>query len=234
MTGDGTEPAGIPMPAGGPVPASGPGERLHEMALEMAAMAQNGLNYSTDKYELARNRRLRELSAELFGLLAGSGPDAFQRALDAEIGHATPKLDSRGALFDDADRVLLVRESRDGRWTLPGGWIDALEAPRYAAEREFAEEAGLRVRAATLAAVYDGTRHNGHSTTHPFHIYKLFFVCDRLDDAEPVAGLDGETLDVGFFGLDALPELSSARTSEAELRMLHRHHRDRTLPTEVD
>jgi ADP-ribose pyrophosphatase YjhB (NUDIX family) len=210
-----------------------PAERLRAMAMEMAALAQNGLNYSTDKYELDRNRRVRELSADLLGLVARSDPAAFHRALEAEVGHATPKLDSRGALFD-GDRVLLVREKVDGRWTLPGGWIDAQEPPRHAAEREFAEEAGLRVRAAKLAAVYDGALHNGHPITGMWHIYKLFFVMDRLDDADPVAGLDGETTGVGFFALDDLPELSSRRTTEAELRLLHRHNVDRSLPTEVD
>jgi ADP-ribose pyrophosphatase YjhB (NUDIX family) len=208
--------------------------RLHEMAIELGAMAQNGLNYSTDKYELDRYHRIRALTAELYALIARTDPADFHRALTAEIGHATPKLDARGALFDADDRVLLVLEKADGRWTLPGGWIDALDTPRHAAEREFAEEAGLRVRASKLAAVYDGTRHNGHSPTGMWHIYKLFFVVDRLDDAPPVAGLDGETTDVGFFALDDLPELSHRRTNADELRMLHRHHRDRTLPTEVD
>jgi ADP-ribose pyrophosphatase YjhB (NUDIX family) len=210
-----------------------PAGQLRAIAIEMAALAQNGLNYSTDKYELDRNRRVRELSADLLGLVSRSDPAVFHRALAAEVGHATPKLDSRGALFD-GDRVLLVRERIDGNWTLPGGWIDALEPPRRAAEREFAEEAGLRVRAVKLAAVYDGTVHNGHHAAGMWHIYKLFFVMDRLDDAAPVAGLDGETTDVGFFALDALPPLSTRRTTADELALLHRHHRDRSLPTEVD
>ncbi len=212
-----------------------PAGRLYEMAIELGAMAQNGLNYSTDKYELDRYRRIREMTAELYGLIADREPDEFHRALSAEIGHATPKLDARGALFDDDGRVLLVREAADGCWTLPGGWIDALDTPRHAAEREFAEEAGLRVRAATLAALHDGTRHNGHPAgAVMWHIYKLFFIMDRLDDAAPVAGLDGETTDVGFFALDALPELSTRRTTEAQLRLLWSYHEDRTLIPEID
>lgn len=207
---------------------------LHRMGIELAAMAQNGLNYSTDKYELDRYRRIQQLTAELYGLLDRSDPAAFHRALEAEVGHATPKLDCRGALFDEAGRVLLVREKVDGRWTLPGGWIDALDTPRHATEREFAEEAGLRVRADHLAAIFDGTLHNGHMTGGMWHIYKMFFVVDRLDQAEPVAGLDGETTGVGFFALDALPELSARRTSEAELHTAYRHHLDRTLQPEVD
>lgn len=214
--------------------ADDPAARLHTMATELAAMAQNGLNYSTDKYEIDRYRRIRELTAELYGMLADADPVAFHQALEAEVGHATPKLDARGALFDAAGRVLLVREKVDGRWTLPGGWIDALDTPRHAAEREFAEEAGLRVRAAHLAAVYDGTLHNGHGRHAIWHIYKMFFVVDRLDDADPVAGLDGETTGVDFFDLEALPDLSERRTNADELRLLARHHADRALACEVD
>ncbi|WP_035853346.1 NUDIX hydrolase [Cryptosporangium arvum] len=207
---------------------------LHRMAIELAAMAQNGLTYSTDHYDADRYTRMRALSAELMGLITDAEPAAVEAVLALEAGHATPKVDVRGALFDDEDRVLLVREARDGRWTLPGGWADALDRPSHAAEREFAEEAGLAVRATKLAAVYDGSVHNGHSPAGPWHIYKLFFVMERLDDAAPVAGLDGETSDVAFFALDALPELSTARTTAHQLRRALVHTRDQAEPADFD
>lgn len=198
-------------------------------------MAQNGLNYSQDRYDLARARRMRELSGDLFALLSdgGVGAESFQRALEAEAGHATPKVDVRGALFDDADRVLLVREARDGGWTLPGGWADAMDTPTAACEREFLEEAGLRVRVTRLGALHDGSRRNAHGAT-PWHIYKLFFLVERLDDAEPTAGLDGETTGVGFFSCDELPDLSTRRTTVDQLRSLLARHHDPTLPTDLD
>lgn len=204
------------------------------MAVELAAMAQNGLTYATDRYDLARYERLRTAAAEILALLAGGGAEEFRRALASETGHATPKVDVRGALFDEAGRVLLVREQRDGCWTLPGGWADALDPPSVAAEREFAEEAGLTVRATRLAAVHDGSRHNGHGHS-PWHIYKLLFLVEQLDARqEPVAGLDGETTDVGFFALDQLPELSGRRTTTAQLRLMWAHHTDPARPTDFD
>lgn len=218
-----------------------PGRRLHALAVELAAMAQNGLTYGTDRYDLARYERLRSMSADVMALLARTGPADFRAALAAEAGHATPKVDVRGALFDRAggeggnggEKVLLVREGRDRRWTLPGGWADALDAPSEAAEREFREEAGLRVRATKLAAVHDGSRRNGHAAS-PWHTYKLFFLVERLDDARPTAGLDGETIDVGFFGLDELPELSTGRCTAGQLASLLAHHRDPGLATDFD
>ncbi len=197
-------------------------------------MAQNGLNYATDRYDLARYERLRTAAAEVLAMLGGDGADEIHSVLAAEVGHATPKVDVRGALFDNAGRVLLVREKRDGLWTLPGGWADAIDPPSRAVEREVAEEAGLTVRVSRLAAVHDGSRQNGHGAS-PFHIYKLFFLVERIDpDQQPVAGLDEETTGADFFALDALPELSTRRTNADQLRLMWRHHRDPALPTSLD
>lgn len=209
-----------------------PVRALHSMAIELGAMVQNGLYYATDKYEIARYTRMREMTAEILALIADRNGADLLADLAMDRGHATPKVDVRAALFDEADRVLLVREARDGRWCLPGGWVDALDLPHAAAEREFAEEAGLRVRAFRLAALHDGSVHNGH--TGPWHVYKLLFLAERLDAAEPVAGLDGETTDVGFFAVDALPELSTGRTTAEQLVMLLRHHKEPGLATETD
>jgi ADP-ribose pyrophosphatase YjhB (NUDIX family) len=207
---------------------------LHALAVELAAMAQNGLTYATDRYDLARYERLRTAAAEVFAMLDSATADDIRSALAAETGHATPKVDVRGALFDDTGRVLLVREKHDGLWTLPGGWADAIDRPSTAVEREVAEEAGLTVRATKLAAVHDGSRQNGHGAS-PFHIYKLFFLVERTDpDQQPTAGLDEETTDVDFFALDRLPELSSRRTNPAQLHLMWRHRRDAALPTTFD
>ncbi|MGH3424712.1 MAG: NUDIX hydrolase, partial [Nocardioidaceae bacterium] len=185
-----------------------PGRRLHRVAVELVAMSQNGLTYATDHYDIERYERLRTIAAELLATVGGCEPGEFRRALAAEAGHATPKVDVRGALFDGAGRVLLVRERRDGRWTLPGGWADALDTPAAAAEREFAEEAGIEVRASRLVAVHDGSRRNHHAGS-PWHVYKLLFLverCDPADTREPTAGLDGETTAAGFFDVTDPPE----------------------------
>ncbi|MGH3656624.1 MAG: NUDIX domain-containing protein [Micromonosporaceae bacterium] len=227
--------------------ATEPGRRLHRLAVEIAALAQNGLTYANkgaggrrpgpdsvaNRYEVARYRRLQEISAELMSITSGVDAAEFHYEIAAQTGHATPKVDVRGALFDPDGKVLLVRERIDNRWTLPGGWADALDSPTEAVTREFAEEAGLKVRAARLAAVYDGFRRNAHPAA-PFHIYKMFFLMERLDDAVPTAGLDEETTAVDFFALDALPELSRRRTSAEQLHRLHQHHLDPALPADVD
>ena len=45
------------------------------------------------------------------------------------------------------DKVLLVKHKKLGMWLNPGGHVDPEELPHQAAEREFWEETGVKVRA---------------------------------------------------------------------------------------
>ncbi|HEY0594626.1 NUDIX domain-containing protein, partial [Sphingopyxis sp.] len=131
---------------------------------------------------------------------------------DFARGYATPKVDVRGALVED-EAILLVREQCDGLWTLPGGFADVGLSPARNVEKEFQEEAGLRVSARRLF----GVRHKASSGYPPDvrDFYKMFFLCDRTDCAIPRPG--DETTDARFFGIDDLPPLSRGRTIEADI-----------------
>ena len=112
----------------------------------------------------------------------------------------------RGAIFDDRERVLLMREKTDGRWSLPGGWADPGDAPSAAVTREIREETGYHSSAVKLIACWDRDV-QGNLPPLPVHVYKLFFLCRRDGAAQPPSPL--ETLEVGWFGLDELPPLSA-------------------------
>jgi ADP-ribose pyrophosphatase YjhB (NUDIX family) len=68
-------------------------------------------------------------------------------------------VDVRAAVFRGG-RILLVKESDDGGWAVPGGWADVGESAAEGAVREVYEEAGYRVRAVRLISAYDRDRHN--------------------------------------------------------------------------
>ena len=126
-------------------------------------------------------------------------------------------------------RVLLVRETLDGNWTLPGGWADVNDGPRLAVEKEIEQESGFTAHAVKLAAVYDRNKHD-----HPpylFHAWKMFFICDVVSGE---ARTSNETDAVEFFALDQLPELSTGRSTAAQIRRMYELHLHREWPTEFD
>ena len=136
----------------------------------------------------------------------------------------------RGACFDADERVLLMRERADGLWSLPGGWADPGDTPSSAVLRELREEAGAVAEVERLVGCWDRDA-RGHAPPLPVAVVKLFFLCRVVSQGEPDPL---ETLGVGWFGLDELPPLSTGRVTEDELRRCLAHHRDPSLPTELD
>lgn len=195
---------------------------------ELQSIAQYGLTYGKDPYDRERSASVARIAAEMAAMLTGTEPLATGRALALEIGPPTPKLDVRAAVFD-GPKILLARETSDGKWSLPGGWVDVGEAPARAAERETLEETGYVCRARKLIAVWDRNRH-----AHPpmlMHVYKLFFWCE-LEGGGAKTSI--ETSEVGFFGLDELPELSTGRVVQAQIATAFAHRDNPDLPTEFD
>jgi len=64
---------------------------------------------------------------------------------------------------DGAGQVLLVRRADDGRWAMPGGWVEPGEDAAGAAVRETLEETGLIVEGPRLVHVQERER-SRHST----------------------------------------------------------------------
>jgi ADP-ribose pyrophosphatase YjhB (NUDIX family) len=199
-----------------------------EWAKRLQTMAQTGLAYARDPYDIERYHAITDIALEM--MAAGSETDlAVVRDLFAHAaGHATPMVDVRVAAFR-GDKILMVRERRDGRWSLPGGWADVGESPSEAAAREVREESGFEVRICRLLALYDKRRH-AHPP-QPYYTYKLFF------EAEIVGGTEAhsdETDGVGFFSADALPPLSLQRVVPSQLARLFELHDTPDAPPDFD
>ncbi len=195
-----------------------------QWAREIQAIAQIGLTYSTNEFDIQRYHRLTEIAAAIVasqtGLPAGPMLESFQ----VQQGYATPKVDVRAAVLRDG-KILLVQERTDGRWSMPGGWADVGEFPSIVAAREAWEESGFTVQVNKLAGVFDA---NHIEPLQFFHAYKLIFLC-TLVEGEPRPS--NETLAVDFFSLDALPPLSELRTNRRMLAEVFAHQADSTRPT---
>lgn len=198
-------------------------------ARELQAIAQNGLTFSRDDYDIARYHAVRAIAAAMMARGSGTDEALIVDLFAKQSGYATPKVDVRGAVFRD-DRILLVRERSDGRWALPGGWADINQSASHAMIREIREESGFEVAVRKLAAVYDRGRHD-HNPPFPFHVYKMFFLCDITGGA---AQPSEETSAVDFFPLDALPELSLGRVLPKQIARMFEHRARPDLPTDFD
>ena len=206
-------------------------DAVRRIGIKLAALAQDGLTYGADEYDLDRYRQMSRLAAELLSVVSGRPADELAMELGRDVGYATPKIEVRGVIFDEDERVLLMREKIDGRWSVPGGWADPGDAPSVAVTREILEESGYPSSAVKLISCWDREL-QGNPPPLLVHVYKLFFLCRRDGAVQPPAAL--ETLDVGWFGLGELPPLSLGRVNHRQLERALAHHRDPSLPTEFD
>ncbi|WP_336772077.1 NUDIX hydrolase [Paenibacillus sp. MMO-58] len=185
-----------------------------EWAKQIQAIAQTGLTYATDVYDIERYEALRQMSIEILAEYTSVSHEQIALAFASDKGYTTPKTDIRAVVFRD-NKILLVREKMDGGWSMPGGWSDIGYSPKEIAVKETKEEAGYDTAAVRLLVVLDKKFHN-HPPS-PYHVYKMFILCEIIG-GQAEAGV--ETSDVGFFGLDELPELSIERNTVEQVRLM--------------
>jgi len=61
-------------------------------------------------------------------------------------------------LFDEHDRILIIKRTRGPYWSLPGGRMDVGESSQDCCVRETEEETGLRTRVVRLIGLYSNPR----------------------------------------------------------------------------
>lgn len=204
-------------------------EEVLRWARQIQSIAQAGLTYGKDAYDLERYQQLMTLAAEMLAVVGTQSAEEFRTLLGQESGYATPKVDVRGVIFREG-RILLVHERAEDAWSLPGGWADLGESPADIAVREVREEAGLVVRPVKLLAVLDKLRHPHPPALH--HIYKIFIRCEVVQEGELAD--NPETDQIGYFVEDRLPPLSLDRVTPSQIAMLFAHLRDADRPTDFD
>ncbi len=187
-----------------------------EYIKRIQALAQCGLAYSENQYDIERYEELRALSVEMASRLSDTPVELVRGLFDHESGYQTPKLDVRGVV-PRGGKLLFVRERLDGLWTFPGGWADIGLSPRENVSKEVREEAGLEVEPLRLLAVLDKKCHP-HPPS-PWHTWKLFILCSD-PGGEPGPG--PETLDARFFGPEEIPPLSPTRLTPGQAELMFR------------
>jgi len=188
-------------------------EKWLEWAAKLQSIAQAGLTYSENQYDIDRYQQIRNISVEILHEYTGISHEKIKDLFASETGYQTPKVDIRASVFKD-NKILLVREKIDGSWSLPGGWADVNSSVGESAVRECIEEAGAHVRPKRIIAIQQADKH--YDFPYPYTIYKIFVECELVENNFTD---NTETLEAGFFPIDSLPPLSTERNTPQQIQM---------------
>lgn len=202
-------------------------EKWLEWAIELQSLAQAGLTYGKDIYDKERYERIREISAEIVSNYTDMSIEKVKDLFCNEVGYQTPKLDTRAAIFEDG-KILLVREN-NGKWSLPGGWVDVNVSVKENTIKEVKEESGLDVSADKIIEVQDRAKHN--LPVYAYGVCKVFVLCSVLG-GQFVENI--ETTEFQYFSEFEIPELAEEKNNLEQIKMCFRAYRAENWETEFD
>ncbi|MEW1796319.1 NUDIX hydrolase [Streptomyces niveus] len=134
------------------------------------------------------------------------GTPDFIRELRETAGHQLLFLPGVSAIvFDDDGRVLLGRRADTGNWSIIGGIPEPGEQPATTAEREVYEETAVRCEAERVVLVQALPEPVTYPNGDRCQYMDITLRC-RATGGEARVN-DDESLEVGWFSVDALPEL---------------------------
>ncbi|MCI1778543.1 MAG: NUDIX hydrolase N-terminal domain-containing protein [Bacteroidales bacterium] len=189
-----------------------------EKLKRLLALAETGIVYHSNNYELERCSEQRDLCLKMIAEVTDNPIEKIRNFYMPPVEYPTPKVDVRAFVLNDRDEVLLVKESEDDKWSIPGGWSDVGFSPAEVAIKELEEETGLDASVDRLLAVWDVNVEKKPDPVCAFYVYKMVFYC-RADFSKPLNhAFDIE--DAAFFSMDKLPELSHFRINEHQLKIL--------------
>ncbi len=203
-------------------------EKWLKWAIEIQSLAQAGLAYTENPYDIERYERLREISAEMVAEKSNISLDKVERLFCNETGYQTPKLDTRAAIFKD-NKILLTHEN-NGTWSLPGGWCDVLESVKSNTVKEVKEETGLDVEAVKIISIQDRNNHN--KPQYAYGVCKVFVLCNIIG-GKFIKNI--ETTETKYFSLEEIPSnLAEEKTNKEQIEMCFAAFNNQSWQTQFD
>ena len=203
-------------------------EKWLKWAIEIQSLAQAGLTYTDNVYDIERYERLREIAAEIIEEKSNISLEKVKDLFCNENGYQTPKIDTIAAIFKD-DKILLTHEN-NGTWSLPGGWCDVLESVASNTIKEVKEETGLDVETIKIIAVQDRNKHN--KPIYAYGVCKIFVLCNVIG-GEFIENI--ETTEIKYFSLDEIPNnLAEEKTNNEQIEMCFKAYKDEKWQTQFD
>jgi len=202
---------------------------IFEKIKRVQALAEIGLEYAQNSFDIERYEELQQIALQMMEHITNVPIEKIIPVIQDKNGYKTPKADVRAVVFNESDQILLIQEKADNRWAMPGGWADVGYSPAEVAVKECFEEAGLKVKAMKLLAVLDKQKQNMPPAFE--YVYKIFLLCEKLDDNISVGS---ETIDVGWFNEEKLPELSTPRNTVEQIKVMFQYHRGERIEPYFD
>jgi ADP-ribose pyrophosphatase YjhB (NUDIX family) len=190
----------------------------------VSAIARTGLAFNPTGFDAERYEELLREAARMRGALesgAESAHDALyqqwrNQVLPGYDGYVTAAVGCGAIVFNDRDEILMIQRPSGG-WWYPTGFCEVGVSPAENVAREVREETGLIATPVRLIGVTDSQKLGS-----PFrHIYSMLFYC-RVEGGE-LRPHPLETVDLGFFPLDQLPQPLHG-TSRKWVTLAHEFH----------
>lgn len=204
-------------------------EEILGLVARIRALAQTGLIYNKEGYDNERYQEIVEIANRITSEFTGRKLSEIELYFPDEEDYITPKVDIRAIIFNKQGKILLVKESVDGKWALPGGWGDVGFSPSEVAVKEAKEETGFDVEAVRILAIHDKKKHPHPPALH--YVYRIYILCRIIGEA---SGISFDILDKGFFGLDNIPPLSEDRTLKSQIELMFDYYNNPDKEVEFD
>jgi len=178
---------------------------LLRWAETLSGISRTGLGFTESLYEKERFEEVLRVAADIRAAATdGAESDALFEEWLADVGtgvsgYVTPKVAVAAVVGNDDHEILLTHRT-DGFWLYPVGWADVGYSPSEIAVKEVHEETGMEVEPTSVIAIVDGLRLG----IARIPLYSIVFHCKLLGGK--LRGHPLETLDVGFFARDRLPQ----------------------------
>lgn len=182
----------------------------------LKAIAELGLLYAINEYDKERYTELESISFQLMEQASGIESEMLKEYFSPTKDYPTAKVDIRAFILSTDQKILLVQEQADGKWSLPGGWADIGFSPKETVIKECKEETGLDVKVQQLIAVFDKKMH-----AHPpqnVYVYKMVFYCTAITTTHKT-GFD--ILNTQYFNINELPPLSEDRILATQIQLVY-------------
>ena len=143
-----------------------------DIAKKINSIAQTGLAFTKDEFDSERYNELLDLSILILNNITEIDSQKLEFVFNRDIGYQTPKVSVRAVIFH-AEKILLVKEKMDNKWSLPGGYADTGMSPSEIVVKEVKEESGFDVKPVRILGLIDYNKYQ--ERPFPFDVYQLLW-----------------------------------------------------------